>query len=283
VNDQQWRNQAGLYQPAEGIYVAPRAPTDTWNLWHEAHIDALFDRLIENHVALRGVNPDKVYVLGYSAGGDGVWQLAPRMADRWAAAAMMAGHPNEASLLGLRNLPFALFVGGNDAAYDRNQVVAARAEELGRLHAADPKGYVHFARVYPGLPHWMDRKDAEALPWMAGHTRRVWPDKVVWFQDDVTHPRFYWLGVPAAEAKAGRRIEASVAGRIITLTGDVSRGTTVFLSDELLDLDAPLEIRVNSTSVFKGRVQRDAALLRAELAARADPRAAATARVILTW
>jgi poly(3-hydroxybutyrate) depolymerase len=46
----------------------------------------------------RGVNPDKVYLLGYPAGGDGVWQLAPRMADRFAAAAMMAGHPNGASL-----------------------------------------------------------------------------------------------------------------------------------------------------------------------------------------
>ena len=27
------------YRLQEGIYVAPRAPTDNWNLWHEAHID----------------------------------------------------------------------------------------------------------------------------------------------------------------------------------------------------------------------------------------------------
>ena len=31
VNDQQWRNQLHLYQPKEGYYVAPRAPTDSWN------------------------------------------------------------------------------------------------------------------------------------------------------------------------------------------------------------------------------------------------------------
>ena len=41
-------------------------------------------------------------VVGYSAGGDGVYQLAPRMADSWAAAAMMAGHPNGVSPLSLR-------------------------------------------------------------------------------------------------------------------------------------------------------------------------------------
>ena len=54
VNDQQWTNQSRLYEPAEGIYIAPRAPTDTWNLWHEGHIDPLFQRLIDDHVALAG-------------------------------------------------------------------------------------------------------------------------------------------------------------------------------------------------------------------------------------
>ena len=48
VNDQQWENQKRLYKPAEGVYLAPRAPTDTWNLWHRAHIDDFYDRLIEN-------------------------------------------------------------------------------------------------------------------------------------------------------------------------------------------------------------------------------------------
>ena len=122
VNDQQYQNQKKLYTLEEGIYLAPRAPTNTWNLWHESHIDHFFNRLIEDMIALEQVNPDRVYVLGYSAGGDGVYQLAPRMADYWAAAAMMAGHPNNVSLLSLRNVPFALQVGGNDSAYNRNKV-----------------------------------------------------------------------------------------------------------------------------------------------------------------
>ncbi len=36
VNDQQWQNQIKLYQPKDALYIAPRAPTDTWDLWHEA-------------------------------------------------------------------------------------------------------------------------------------------------------------------------------------------------------------------------------------------------------
>jgi dienelactone hydrolase len=283
VNDRQWTNQISLYRLDEGIYVAPRAPTDTWNLWHEAHIDPMFDRLIEDYVLLRGVNPDRVYILGYSAGGDGVWQLAPRMADRWAAAAMMAGHPNEASLLPLRNLPFALFVGGNDAAYDRNKIVAQRAAELDRLREADPNGYEHLARVYPGLPHWMNRKDAEALPWMAAHIRNPWPKKVVWLQDDVTHPRFYWLAVPPAEAKAGNRIVAEVDGQNILLTGDVPKGMVLRLSDALVDLGRPLRVSVNGREIFQGRASRRVEAIRESLQERADPRSAATAKLVLEW
>ncbi len=280
VNDRQWQNQARLYEPVEGIYLAPRAPTDTWNLWHEGHIDPLFQRLIENHVALAGVDPNRVYLLGYSAGGDGVWQLAPRMADRFAAAAMMAGHPNEASLLGLRNLPFAVFMGGNDAAYNRNRVATERTTELHRLAEADPGGYVHFSRIYEGLGHWMNKQDAEALPWMSKFERQPWPKKVVWLQDDVLHRRFYWLelreGVPA---EAGKKIIATVQDRTLTLDGDVPPTLRLRLSDELLDLDQPLMVVVNGHQVFSGKVQRQASHILASLESRADGAAAAYASV----
>jgi hypothetical protein len=33
VNDRQWENQKGLYEPESAVYAAPRAPTNTWNLW----------------------------------------------------------------------------------------------------------------------------------------------------------------------------------------------------------------------------------------------------------
>jgi dienelactone hydrolase len=282
VNDQQWQNQIQLYQPAEGIYVAPRAPTDHWNLWHEGHIDTMFQRLIEDYVVLRGVNPNKVYLMGYSAGGDGVWQLGPRMADRFAAAAMMAGHPNETSLLGLRNLPFAIFMGGNDGAYKRNQVAAERSKELDRLEKEDPGGYVHMSRIYEGLGHWMNRKDAEALPWMAQFTRNPWPKKIVWLQDDVTHDRYYWLKIPDKKAaKANDRIVATVEGQTIRLEGDVPAKTELRLSDALLDLDREVAVLVNGKQVSVGKVPRTSAAIRQSLKERLDPPSAATAILVL--
>ncbi|MCC6409713.1 MAG: dienelactone hydrolase family protein, partial [Planctomycetes bacterium] len=281
VNDGQWKNQIQLYEPAEGIYVAPRAPTDTWNLWHEGHVDPLFARLIEDFVALRGVDPERVYLLGYSAGGDGVWQLAPRIADRFAAAAMMAGHPNEASLLGLRNLPFAIFMGAEDAAYDRNRIAKERAGELDALRSADADGYEHFVRIYPGLGHWMERKDAEALPWMADRRRVSWPKRVVWFQDDVVHERFYWLGRATGAARAGEHVVAEVDGQRVRIDSHGARGLELWLSDELLDLDLPIVVERDGAVVFEGRVPRDPNVLRAELARSFDPKLAACARLSL--
>ena len=277
VNDQQWQNQIRLYQPAEGLYVAPRAPTNNWNLWHEGHIDDLFDRLIEDAVLLGGVNPDKIYLMGYSAGGDGCYQLAPRLADRFAAAAMMAGHPGDASPLGLRNLPFAIFAGAEDAAYNRNKIAGEWGAKLDALEQQDPGAYIHRVDVYPGLGHWMNGKDAEAVPWMAKFTRDPWPKKIVWCQSGRTHDRFYWLALPAGAAKRGLTIRASADHNVITLDAPEVTQLTLRLNDHLVDLDQPLKVLLNGKTVFEGKVSRQADAILTSLQQRSDPHSAATA------
>jgi poly(3-hydroxybutyrate) depolymerase len=272
VNDGQWRNQIRLYQPKEGIYLAPRAPTDTWNLWHQGHIDPLFDRLIETLVVFEDVNPNKVYLMGYSAGGDGVFQLAPRMADRFAAAAMMAGHPNETVPLGLRNLPITLHVGGRDAAYKRNQVVPQFGEKLAELQKADPGGYIHEAKVHAGKPHWMNLEDKVALPWMARFTRKRFPDRVVWKQDDVTHRRFYWLAMPEEAVKQRQLAAVRHKGQYFTIdeTDQVST-LTILLNDEMVDMDQPVIIKQGTKKLFEGKVDRHLSVIQRTLSERGDP------------
>jgi len=279
VNDGQWQNQIRLYEPKEGVYVAPRAPTDTWNLWHQDHIDPLFIRLIENMVLFENVNPDRVYLMGYSAGGDGVYQLAPRMADRLAAASMMAGHPNETEPFGLRNLPFALFMGGKDAAYQRNAVAEKWSKQLDELEAKDPGGYKHLVKIYPDKGHWMDRQDAEGIPWMAQFTRQRWPKKIVWKQDDVIHQRFYWLEVAQDQAKGGTLLNAEIIGQEIRLSGSDLTEMILNLSDELLDLSQPIKVLWNEEICFEGSVDRTVAAIQAAYKNDWIPPSPATARL----
>ncbi len=276
VNEQQWHNQIRLYAPAEGIVVAPRAPTNTWDLWHQGHIDPLFDRLIANFVVAHGVSPDRVYLMGYSAGGDGVYQLAPRMADRFAAASMMAGHPNNANPLGLRNLPFMIFAGGNDSAYGRNKVAAQWGERLAKLREGDSEGYDHKVTIYPGLGHWMNGKDREALPWMAARNRNPWPKKIVWHQSGRTHERFYWLAVPKGTAKGGQTVQAEVKGQTIEIDPGGVKQLTLRLSDKLLDLDQEVIVKVKGEEKFKGKVERTVKTIWESLWERPDVSSVAT-------
>ena len=270
VNDQQWQNQIQLYVPEEGWYVAPRAPTNTWNLWHESHIDLLFSKLIEDMVAKHGVDPNKVYLMGYSAGGDGVYQLAPRLADRFGAATMMAGHPNGSSADGLFNLPFRIYMGGKDAAFKRNEIAAKWKTKLEKLQK-ERGGYEHKVTIYPEDGHWMKRKDAEAVPWMAGKTRNPWPKKVIWGKSGTRAERFYWLG----GAPKGV-IEAEVKGQEITITGAGVDELSLYLSDELLNLDEPIQVTLDGKIVFKGQIERTKEAILTSLDKRLDRSMVAT-------
>ncbi|MBM4110079.1 MAG: polyhydroxyalkanoate depolymerase [Phycisphaerae bacterium] len=277
VNDQQWENQKHLYDmpgkgfvAGEGVYVAPRAPTDTWNLWHQSHIDALFAKLIRDMILVHDVNPDRVYITGYSAGGDGTYQLAPRMADWFAGAGMMAGHPNETQPDGLRNLAFTLHVGGDDGNFNRNGIAREWSTRLDELAAKDPGGYPHFVKVHEGKGHWMDREDAEGIVWMSEHTRVDRPTKIVWLQDDVTHDRFYWLKVSAP--KQGSRVVVTRTGNTITIESwrDLSE-LTIRLDDTMVDLDEPVVVRTPTTVLHDGPVARSRKVMETTLAERGDP------------
>ncbi|NQU19746.1 MAG: alpha/beta hydrolase [Candidatus Nealsonbacteria bacterium] len=271
VNDRQWENQKRLYRVPEGVYLAPRAPTDAWNLWHQGHIDGLFDRLIENLIVLEDVDPNRVYLMGYSAGGDGVYQLAPRMADRFAAAAMMAGHPNEASPLGLRNVAFTIHVGGKDAPYSRNTIARQWGQKLDALQKDDPNGYAHWTKLYEGKGHWLDRQDAAALPWMAKHVRNPLPARIVWRQDDVTHSRFYWLAVEPQQRRPGTEVRASLKGQQFDVRSSGIDQLIIRVNDRMLNLDEDVIVTSDGKQLYKGRTQRSIGTLAKTLAQRGDP------------
>lgn len=279
VNDQQYENQKRLYKPKEGIYLVPRAPTNTWNLWHQEHIDVFFDRLITNMVIFEDVDPDKVYLMGYSAGGDGVYQLAPRMADRFAAAAMMAGHPNETQPDGLRNLPFTIHVGERDAGYNRNKIAREWKQKLAELRKQEPQGYRHHVEIHPARGHWMNLEDAVAVPWMAEFRRNRYPTRVVWKQDDVTHHRFYWLQMDPDYAKGRPRVAASVTDNTIRIEqADVS-SLTLLLHDKLVSLDGPVHLIAPDGRKVTVHPTRTIAVIAQTLVDRNDPAMAAWAEV----
>lgn len=270
TNNQQWENQKYLYRPQQAVYVAPRAPWNLWNMWCHEGIDALYEQLIQMCVAFESVNPDKVYLMGYSAGGDGVWRMAPRMADSWAAASMMAGHPGDVSLLNLRNLPFMIWCGEHDAAYNRNTLAAQRGLQMDSLQQHDPTGYVHQTHIIKGAGHWMNRVDSAAVPWMQQFRRNPYPKQIVWRQAEVVKPYFYWLGAPQHELAPGKMVRVSIHGNQVDITACDYSSLTIYLNDDLVDLDKAVTIKYGKRLLFRGRVRRKESTMRQTLFQRND-------------
>ena len=160
-NNDQWIDMFSYYKSAvdNGIYVACRGITDTWDLHFRPESYPLYDRLIQAMIHLYHADPNRVYLLGFSAGGDGVYQIAPRMADRFAAVNMSSGHPNGVSLRNLANLPISIQVGVRDY-YSESALRCVRAAEFEKVlsdwHDLHHYGYEHQVLVRVPAGHNYD-------------------------------------------------------------------------------------------------------------------------------
>lgn len=160
-NNSQWLDMAEYYLDSveNGIYVAVRGITNNWNLHFDDASYPLYDRLIEDMTVLCSADPNRVYLLGFSAGGDGVYSIAPRMADRFAAVNQSSGHPNGNTLLNTSNLPICIQSGIRDTIFTPQRSVAAAAfnQQLDAYREKFGFGYLH--EVYIHVPEGHNYSD----------------------------------------------------------------------------------------------------------------------------
>ena len=279
-NNRLWNRHKTLYELEDGILFTPRSPSNTWNMWFQSHVDTFFNRIIQNMIAFHNVDPNKIYIMGRSAGGDGIYQVAPRMADRFAAAAMSAGHPNDSSPLGLRNTAFTIHMGENDSLYNRNDMAVKWGNDLKKLNKEDPEGYRYYVKIYKNKGHWMDNLEASALDWMSDFIRNPYPSKVVWKQGNVLHKRFYWLR--NEDPSFGDLIECNIDDQIITVLSSSSSKITIQLNDDLIDMDREITVNYLGRQLFKGFVYRDIDIIKRSIQEYGDPKSVYYGEIRLT-
>ncbi|QDU54341.1 hypothetical protein [Aeoliella mucimassa] len=298
----------GVY-PSEGIYWIPRMADDRLGRWWHYHNQVAIDAVIDHAVLHWGVDPNRVYILGISEGGYGTDILAPYMPDRFAgAAAMAAGVGLGNPVANLRNVAFSTDVGEKDTMFDRRPLAEKFHAALDDLHEEDPEGYVHRLDVQAGRGHGVDY--SQGTGWIPKYTRKPFPNKFVWIDqplDNHRRSRMYWVNYPESEQEGLNRIVGtadSEANRIELkaekLSEKVAEGhpthidppegeikplsgakLTLLLSDELVNLDKPVEVVVNGKSQTV-EPSRSAGAILATLADRPDPTMAATCEVEVT-
>jgi dienelactone hydrolase len=274
-NDSQWNHMQIYYRDSVecGIYIATRGVRDTWNTHFNDESYPLYERLLANLSVYENIDTNRVYLMGYSAGGDGVYQISPRLADRFAAVNMSAGHPNGVNLTNLYNTPISLQCGENDISFSRHQETARSANRLAELaekyKSADaPEGYIHTVFLHVGKGHGVRDNQAQRVPqaiirnldeWLQGaepvaeetntnavdfvnrFTRNPLPERVIWDlsvrSPESASETFYWLRADESIREGVVIVNYDKASNTFRVEKNTAKGDVrIMLNDEMVDL-----------------------------------------------
>ena len=299
-NDEQWDEMKLYYSEALdcGVYVAVRGVRDTWDTHFNPESYPLYDRLIRYMILTQNVNPNRVYLEGFSAGGDGVYAIATRMPDRFAAANMSSGHPNGVSLVNLYNLPIQLQAGEFDDAYDRHRITAEYGLKLDALQAENG-GYEHRTLIHYDCGHnyedyaptpipvmadvaaWLndgDRThvDVDCFPpdYMDAFSRDPLPPMLVWDLSTRADSRetaaFYYLSAPYTTNQGRIRVSGGDDNRFVIEAEDVNGDFCMMLNEYMVDFSQPVTFTVNGEETTL-TLTPDRSILTATTEDRGDP------------
>ena len=116
----------------------------------------------------------------------------------------------------------------------------------------------------------MDRKDAQAIPWMAKYTRDPFPSRIVWKQDDVVQKRFYWLAVEPTDIRERALVIANRDGQTFDIQSQDVDKITLRFNDSMIDFDQPIKITSGESVLFEGKVNRSLECIKKTLSERGD-------------
>jgi pimeloyl-ACP methyl ester carboxylesterase len=283
VNDSQWKIMQIYYKDQDTVggyqYLALRAPNDTWNGFYADYVPPLVVNLIRQFLVFGDVDPDKVFLMGYSHGGYGAFFVGPKIPERFAAVHSSAAAPTDGTISprSLRNTRFTFMVGENDNAYGRRERCEKFNAAIAKLKEQDKDGYPVEMEFKKGFGHG-GLPDRDKIKDMYPSTRNPVPRRLAWDMTDPLITHFFWLSVP--EPAKDRSVEATVDDNKITVT---TRGVETFhldLDSRLVSFGKPLRVRVDGEEQVVEVRPRLLTLCRS-MAERGDPRLASTCQVTL--
>ena len=300
VNDEQWDEMKDYYSAALdcGVYVAVRGVRDTWDTHFNPESYPLYDRLIRYMILTQNVNPNRVYLEGFSAGGDGVYAIANRMTDRFAAANMSSGHPNGISMVNLYNMPIQLQAGEYDDEYDRNRVTAEYGLKLDTLQA-EYGGYEHRTLIHYDCGHnyedyepthipvmadvaaWLNNGDrttvdVDSFPpdYMDDFIRDPYPTSIIWDLSTRADTRetetFYYMSAPYTTNEGMIKVTSAGDNAFAIEAEDVNGEFSIMLNEYMVDFSRPVTFIINEEETTLN-LTPDMAVLAATTEDRGDP------------
>ena len=283
VNDRGWRVMQSYYRDQDDVegylYLALRAPNDKWNGFYDWYNLPLTANLIRQFLLLENVDPNKIFIMGYSHGGYGAFYIGPKMADRFAAVHVSAAAPTggHASAKNLRNTAFTFMVGEHDTRYGRLKRCRQFNEQVEQLRGKRTDVYPVVMEYKPGYGHG-GLPDRDKIKDMYPAKRTPAPRHVVWELTDATVKYFYWLHTP--EPSPGKEVRAICSRNRLTISGEPPQKLHILLDDRLIDYREPLTIESTGKKVVK-KLKPSLRTLCETLQERGDPEFMFTSRLSL--
>lgn len=231
------------------------------------------------------VDENRVYALGSSDGGTGVYFLAFRDVTPWAAFLPFIGHPavlmspqtgadGQMNVENLTNRPFFIVNGETDPLYPVRDVMPFISvfQRFGVDLVFTPKPGGH-------TTSWWPEEEDNIERFISAHVREPHPERVRWATERTDrYNRAYWVVIDeigAIAADAGRAppaalvplgptggIEAVRSGNTVSVDANHIRRFTLLVSPDAFDLRSPIRVVANRDVVFEGTVEPDEAVLR---------------------
>jgi predicted esterase len=245
VNDSQWQIMQRYYKDHPEVsgykYLALRAPNDSWNGFYDDYVPPLIVNLIRQFTLLGEVDPDRVYLIGYSHGGYGAFFIGPKIPDRFAAVHSSAAAPTDGTIspLSLRNTRFTFMVGDDDNAYGRKDRCEKFDKAMEKLKDLNPGEFPVEFELKKGFGHG-NLPDRDKLKDMLAFTRNPAPHRLTWEPTDAIITNFFWLTL--AKPEKGQSIDATLRDNTARITTRKVKEFDLDLDGRLAALDKPLRV-----------------------------------------
>jgi pimeloyl-ACP methyl ester carboxylesterase len=283
LNDSQWvKMQTHYYEHPEAggyIYVALRAPNDTWNGFYDVYVYPLIANLVHQFLFFGDVDPDKVFIMGYSHGGYGAFAIGPKEPDLFAAIHASAGAPTDGETTGktLRNTIFTSMVGGLDTMYGRLERDEKFSGEIAQLRGDRDDIYPVTVTVVQSVEH-PNLNDHDKIKEMYPAVRNPVPRELTWLMTDNVITDFFWLHTDAPGKE--KEIDATCRANHLTVTTTNVDSATILLDSRLVDFQKPLTLELNG-KILTRKIQPALRTLCETMQRRNDPGLAFTAELKL--
>ncbi len=290
-----WNLGTGMFLDAarakwkKGLFICPVVLEKRYAEWGRNPLEEEYVKeVLKAAKRTWNIDTNRIYVGGYSMGGYGAWHIGGHQADVFAGLVSGAGgiltgqSVGEAwgwGVIGNVRHTAAAFVHGTKDEPSPVWSDQTANRILDGLEQGHPGCYRHrYVEIENGDHQAAVGGMGEAVQWVLQHERNPVPKSVTWEPTRPFVKLFHWLRV--AEPAMFQRLDARIEGNLIEIeTERLPGGFSLLLNDELVDLAAPVTVRINGAEAFRGLVPPSVTALVESIDDKLDDRQIYTARV----